>query len=252
VIGIVGGSGFYAFLDSHVEGLSETEVVTPYGPPSAPVSVGRVGDRQVAFLARHGLDHRFPPHRVNYRANLWALREVGSTAVLGSFAAGSLQPRIHPGELVVCDQLVDRTWGRPDTYFDGPDVQHLPFADPYDEGLRRVLTEAGRSTGATVHGSGTVVVIGGPRFATRAESRWYRAQGWDVIGMTQYPEAALAAELELPYAAVALVTDYDTGLEGVDGIEAVTQEQVFAVMAANVERVRALFRAAIPLVPVQE
>lgn len=252
MIGIVGGSGFYAFLDSHVEGLSETEVDTPYGPPSAPVSVGRVGDRPVAFLPRHGPDHRFPPHRVNYRANLWALREVGAMAVLGSFAAGSLQPRIHPGELVVCDQLVDRTWGRPDTYFDGPDVLHLPFADPYDEELRRVLTQAGRSTGSTVHESGTVVVIQGPRFATRAESRWYRAQGWDVIGMTQYPEAALAAELELRYAAVALVTDYDTGLEGVDGIEAVTQEQVFAVMAANVDRVRALFRAAIPMVPAGE
>ncbi len=253
-IAVVGGSGFYEFLDD----VTETEVVTPYGSPSAPVALGRVGDRLVAFLPRHGPDHRFPPHRVNYRANLWALREAGAGTVLGSFAAGSLRPSIHPGELVVCDQLVDRTWGRPDTYFDGPEVQHLPFADPYDAGLRRVLVDAGRSTGSTVHDGGTVVVIQGPRFATRAESRWYRAQGWDVIGMTQYPEAALAAELGLRYAAVALVTDHDTGLEGVDGIEAVTQEEVFAVMAANVERVRALFRAAIaaiaaaPAIPAEQ
>ena len=241
-VGVFGGSGFYAFLDD----VTEVAVDTPFGSPSAPVAMGRLGDRRVAFIPRHGPKHTVPPHKVNFRANVWALREVGVRAVLGAFAAGSLNPNIHPGEFVVVDQFVDRTWGRPDTYFDGPDVNHPAMADPYDPGLRSVLVAAGRDQGITVHDGGTVVVIPGPRFATRAESAWYRAQGWQVISMTQYPEVALANELELRYAAVALVTDYDTGLEGVEGIEPVTMEQVFAVMAENVERVRALLTAAIP------
>jgi 5'-methylthioadenosine phosphorylase len=205
-----------------------------------------VGDVKVAFLPRHGADHQFPPHKVNYRANVWALRETGVRALVGSFAAGSLQPHIHPGEFVVVDQLVDRTWGRPDTYFDGPEVRHITFADPYDPAIRTVLVEAGRDQGITVHDGGTVVVIPGPRFATRAESIWYRRQGWQVISMTQYPEAVLPQELDLPYAAVALITDYDTGLEGVEGIEPVTMEAVFEVMRHNVDDVRNLLLTAIP------
>jgi 5'-methylthioadenosine phosphorylase len=242
-VGVFGGSGFYSFLDD----VTELPIDTPYGPPSAPVAIGRLGDVRVAFLPRHGRRHELPPHRVNYRANVWAMHEVGVGALVGSFAAGSLRPDIHPGDFVAVDQLVDRTWGRPDTFFDGPEVSHVSFADPYDDRLRRVLVDAGRAEGITVHDGGTVVIIQGPRFATRAESRWYQAQGWQVISMTQYPEAVLPKELDLPYAAVALITDYDTGIEGVEEIEPVTMEAVMAVMAANVETVRRLLVAAIPL-----
>jgi 5'-methylthioadenosine phosphorylase len=241
-VGVIGGSGFYSFLS----GVREVEADTPYGPPSAPVAVGEVGDVRVAFLPRHGTAHQYPPHKVNFRANVWALRDAGIGALVGSFAAGSLQPHIHPGEFVVVDQLVDRTWGRPDTFFDGPEVRHTTFADPYDPDVRKVLLEAGRDQGITVHDGGTVVVIPGPRFATRAESVWYRQQGWQVISMTQYPEAILAKELDLPYAAVALITDYDTGLEGVEGIEPVTMEAVLEVMRQNVDAVRSLLLTAIP------
>jgi 5'-methylthioadenosine phosphorylase len=241
-VGVIGGSGFYSFLS----GVREVEADTPYGPPSAPVAVGEVGDVRVAFLPRHGTAHQYPPHKVNFRANVWALRDTGIGALVGSFAAGSLQPHIHPGEFVVVDQLVDRTWGRPDTFFDGPEVRHTTFADPYDPDVRKVLLEAGRDQGITVHDGGTVVVIPGPRFATRAESVWYRQQGWQVISMTQYPEAILAKELDLPYAAVALITDYDTGLEGVEGIEPVTMEAVLEVMRQNVDAVRSLLLTAIP------
>jgi len=241
-VGVFGGSGFYAFLDD----VTEVEASTPFGAPSARVALGRLGEVRVAFLPRHGRRHQTPPHKVNYRANVWAMKEVGVGAIVASFAAGSLRPDIHPGEFVVIDQLVDRTWGRPDTFFDGPEVRHVTFADPYDERLRRVLIEAGRAQGITVHDGGTVVVIPGPRFATRAESRWYQAQGWEVISMTQYPEAVLSKELDIPYAAVALITDYDTGVDGIEEIEAVTMEAVFEVIAQNVDTVRRLLVTAIP------
>lgn len=240
-----GGSGFYAFLDDVVS----VPVHTPYGPPSAPVAVGTVDGTSVAFLPRHGVHHELPPHRVNYRANLWAMREMGVRRIVGPCAAGSLQPHVKPGEFVLCDQLVDRTSGRADTYFDGGVVGHISFADPYCEELRGVLWEAAGASGVTVHRSGTVVVVQGPRFSTRAESSWYRSAGWEVVNMTQYPEAYLARELGLCYAALALVTDYDTGLEGVDGIEPVTMEAVFEVLAKNVERTRALLFDAIPRIP---
>ncbi|MEO6121075.1 MAG: S-methyl-5'-thioadenosine phosphorylase [Acidimicrobiales bacterium] len=241
-IGVFGGSGFYAFM----EDVTTVAVHTPYGSPSAPLSVGTVGDRRVAFMPRHGAHHELPPHRVNYRANVWAMAELGVRRIIGPCAAGSLQPHIHPGEFVVCDQLVDRTSGRADTYFDGGVVGHISFADPYCPDLRSELVGAARAEGITVHDRGTVVVIGGPRFSTRAESGWYRSAGWEVVNMTQYPEAYLARELGLCYAAVALITDYDTGLEGVDGIEPVTMDVVFEVLRRNVERTRALLFSAIP------
>ncbi len=190
-IGVFGGSGLYALLDD----VTEVVVETPYGPPAAPVHIGRLGDRRVAFLPRHGIDHAYPPHRINYRANVWAMRELGVTRLLAPCASGSLQPEIEPGDFVVCDQLVDRTSGRSQTYFDGPGANHVSFADPYCPELRAVAVDAGRAEGITVHETGTVVVIEGPRFSTRAESNWYRSAGWQVINMTQYPEAYLAREL---------------------------------------------------------
>jgi 5'-methylthioadenosine phosphorylase len=245
VIGVFGGSGFYSFLDD----VEEVKVHTPYGPPSAPVAIGRLGDRQVAFLPRHGRDHELPPHRVNYRANAWAMREVGVRRVIGPCAAGSLRPEVHPGDFVLLDQLVDRTSGRADTFFDGAVVGHVSFADPYCPELRSVLSGAASAAGVACHERGTVVVIQGPRFSTRAESNWFRAQGWEVVNMTQYPEAYLARELGLCYAGLALITDYDTGLEGEDGVAPVTFDVVMEVLRANVARTRELLRAAIPLVP---
>jgi 5'-methylthioadenosine phosphorylase len=246
-IGVFGGSGFYSFLDD----ATEHRVDTPYGEPAGPLVVGHLDGVAVAFLPRHGPEHRFPPHRINYRANLWAMREAGVTRILAPCASGSLQPEVRPGDFVVCDQLVDRTWGRADTYFDGPAANHVSFADPYCPELRAVAIEAGRDEGITVHDHGTVVVIQGPRFSTKAESRWYRAQGWEVINMTQYPEAFLARELGICYATVALITDYDTGLEGVPGVEPVTQAEVFGFFDANVDRVRRLLFRAIAAVPAE-
>lgn len=235
-VGVFGGSGFYSFLDD----VTEVEVETPYGPPAAPVTIGEVAGRRVAFLPRHGRRHEYPPHRIPFRANLWAMRELGVRHLLAPCASGSLQPHIAPGHFVVCDQLVDRTWGRDGTFHDGPTVEHLAFADPYDPRLRALVVEVARADGIAVHDGGTVVVVQGPRFSTRAESRFYRTMGWDVINMTQAPEAALAAELAIPYVAIALVTDYDTGVDGDDGVEPVTQEAVFTFFEQNVERVRNL------------
>jgi 5'-methylthioadenosine phosphorylase len=241
-IGVFGGSGFYELLDE----AETVELDTPYGPPASPLTIGMLGGRRVAFLARHGRQHQFAPHRIPFRANVWAMRELGVGALLSPCAVGSLQPHIHPEEFVVVDQLVDRTWGRADSFhLDGP-VHHVAFADPYDAGLRGHLVAAGREGGITVHDGGTLVVIQGPRFSTRAESSWFRAQGWAVVGMTGYPEAALAAEAQLPYASVALVTDTDAG---VDGGEPVTMEAVFTVLARNVARVRDLLTRAIPRIP---
>lgn len=241
-VGVFGGSGFYEFLDD----VTTVAVHTPYGAPSAPVAIGSVGDRSVAFLPRHGVHHEVPPHKVNYRANVWAMREVGVRRLIGPCAAGSLHPDRKPGDFVLVDQLVDRTWGRSDTFFDGGVVGHVSFADPYCADLRAALLAGASASGITAHDGGTVVVIQGPRFSTRAESAWYRSAGWEVINMTQYPEAYLAREIGLCYAGVALITDYDTGLEGVDGIEPVTIDVVFEVLAKNVERTRSLLFSTIP------
>lgn len=244
MIGVFGGSGFYDFLDD----VDLVEVETPFGPPSAEIAVGAVDGRPVAFLPRHGRDHRFPPHAVPYRANVWALRSIGCTALLAPFAAGSLRRDIAPGELVVVDQLVDRTWGRLDTFqdlFDDGPV-HVEMGEPYDPVLRAALVATGRSLGNTVHDRGTVVVIQGPRFSTRAESAWFASNGWDVVNMTQYPEVALAREAGLPIAGLALVTDYDSGVEGVPHV---TQEAVFSVFQANLGRLRDLLFAVIPSLP---
>ena len=243
-IGVFGGSGFYSFLDD----VTEVEVDTPYGRPSAPFHLGTVGDRRIAFLARHGTNHQFPPHRINYRANLWAMRALGVTRILAPCASGSLQPHIHPGEFVVPDQFVDRTSGRADTFFEGPTANHVSMADPYCPELAAVALQTGRDQGITMHEGGTVVVIQGPRFSTKSESRWFRSAGWEVINMTQYPEAALARELGLCYATIALITDYDTGLEGMPGVEPVSQTEVFAFFEENVDRLRSVLFAAVAAV----
>ena len=251
-IGVFGGTAFYSFLDD----VEEVAVQTPYGAPSAPLAVGSLAGRRVAFLPRHGPGHSVPAHRVNYRANLWALRRLGVRRVLAPCSVGSLQPEVKPGDFVVCDQLVDRTSGRADTFFDGPLPAHVSFADPYCPELGAVVVGAARDEGVTVHERGTVVVIQGPRFSTRAESRWFSSAGWDVVNMTQYPEAVLARELGMCYSGLALVTDYDAGTgpsgqerDGVERAEAVTMEAIFKMLAENIERVKAVLHRAIPAVP---
>lgn len=254
MIGVFGGSGFYELLD----GAEEHALDTPWGAPSDVVSVGEIAGRPVAFLPRHGRSHHLPPSAIPYRANLWALRSLGVTRVLGPCAAGSLQRHVEPGHVVVCDQLVDRTWGRADTFFERPDVVHVSFADPYCPTMRAVAIDAARASGATVHETGTVVVIPGPRFSTRAESRGYREAGHHVINMTQHPEAYLARELGLCYSTLALVTDYDAGVEPgtvdatgqlVEGIEPVTMAEVLRVFEANIARLRTIVHDVVARVP---
>lgn len=241
-IGVIGGSGFYALFDRG----DEITVDTPYGPPSDPIVVGEVAGRRIAFVPRHGRDHRFPPHRIPYRANLWALRSVGVRQVLAPSAVGSLTPAYQPGTLVVPDQLVDRTGSREQTFYDADRAVHVPFADPYCPDGRATAIDAARAAGWAPEESGTLVVIDGPRFSTRAESQWYAAQGWTLVGMTGHPEAVLARELALCYTTLALVTDADAGVtEG----EGVTQEEVFAVFGRNIGRLRDLVLSIITALP---
>ncbi len=238
-VGIFGGSGFYSLFDC----VEEREVDTPYGATSAPVAIGEIGGKRVAFMPRHGRRHELPPHRIPYRANLWALRELGVRRIIGPCASGALRADLALGELVVCDQFVDRTWGREDTFYDGPETVHVAAADPYCPELRRLLLETAAELGISARDGATVVVIQGPRFSTRAESRWFQQLGWDVINMTAYPECHLARELELCYATVAMVTDYDVGVEGRPPVSAADVVRAFG---ANNARLRELLFAVIP------
>lgn len=240
-IGVIGGSGFYEFLID----CDEVKVETPYGEPSETVLVGEVSGRRVAFLPRHGRDHRFPPHKIPYRANMWALRSLGVRQILAPSAVGSLTASYGPGTLVIPDQLVDRTRGRAQTFYDEYAV-HVPFADPYCPGGRERSIEAARQSGWVPAGSGSLVIIDGPRFSTRAESKWYAAQGWTLVGMTGHPEAVLARELAMCYTTLALVTDTDAGVEEGEGV---TQAEVFEVFAANMARLRELVAKIIGSLP---
>jgi 5'-methylthioadenosine phosphorylase len=229
-IAVIGGSGLY--------GLGAAR------ERRGPVDILDVDGCEVAFLNRHGPGHRLPPHAIDYRANVDVLAALGVETVLATFACGSLEPTLGPGSLVVPDQLVDLTRRRVDTFHDrfddGP--AHTPFADPYDERARRALLDAsGARDGATV------AVIDGPRFATRAESRWYRAMGCDLVNMTQYPESVLARERGLRYGSIGLVTDFDAGMADRPDVAPVTQEAVFAEFERHLPRLRAAVLAAVGL-----
>ncbi|MCT9931509.1 S-methyl-5'-thioadenosine phosphorylase [Planotetraspora sp. A-T 1434] len=232
-IGVIGGSGFYSLLEQ----AEEIQLATPYGPPSDSVTLGRIGDRSVAFIPRHGRGHVHPPHRIPYRANLWALRSLGVRQVVAPSAVGSLRPELGPGALVIPDQLVDRTTSRVQTYYDAGGAVHVSFADPYCPRGRATAVAKARETGWDTVDGGTLVVIEGPRFSTRAESRWFTQAGWSIIGMTGHPEAVLARELALCYTSLCLVTDHDAGVEAGEGV---THEEVLAFFAANSERMRSL------------
>jgi 5'-methylthioadenosine phosphorylase len=235
-VAVIGGSGFYEFLDNP----EPVDASTPYGEASGPVSVGEVSGRRVAFLPRHGAGHAFPPHLINYRANLWLLRSLGVRQVLAPCAVGGLLTSVAPGDIVVPDQLVDRTSGRLQSYVERGAV-HVPFADPYCARLNAAL---GSAPGVTV--GGTMVVVEGPRFSTRAESQHYAAQGWSLINMTGHPEAVLAREMHLCYSAVALVTDMDAGVSTGEGVG---QEEVFAMFARNIDRLKAILLGVIGDLP---
>jgi len=246
-IGVFGGSGFYSFLEK----VEEYSIETPYGAPSDKVTIGEIGERKVAFLPRHGRYHQYPPHEINYRANVYAMKCLGVTQILGPCACGSLQPHIKPGDFVVCDQFVDRTSGRKDTFYDGPIATHVSAADPYCPTLRKLAFKIAGELRIPVHEKGTVVVIQGPRFSTRSESKWFSSQGWEVINMTQYPEAYLARELEICYVNISLITDYDVGLEGMLEIKPVTHEDVIKVFNENNEKLRRLLFEMIPKMPTE-
>jgi len=231
-IGVFGGSGFYSLL----EDVREVKVDTPYGPPSDALFLATVKGRKVAFLPRHGRHHTIPPHMINFRANVWAMRSLGVQAVISPCAAGSLQKHVEPGHFVVCDQFVDRTTGRKDTFYDGPIVTHISPAETYDALLRKLTIETIREHGIVCHEKGTVVVIQGPRFSTKAESKWFHEAGWEVINMTQYPEAYLCRELGMGVVNISLITDYDSGVHA--GAEAVNATDVLEVFKSNSEKIK--------------
>src|SRR5438874_13268788 len=233
-IGVFGGSGFYSLLDD----VREVKVDTPYGAPSDSFFLATVAGRDVAFLPRHGRQHTIPPHKINYRANVWAMRSLGVKAVISPCAAGSLQPQVKPGDFVLCDQFVDRTNGRADTFFDGPIVTHVSSADIYDPTLRKIAADVIRQQQIPLHVRGTIVIINGPRFSTKSESKWFSDAGWEVISMTQYPEAYLCRELGMAVVNIALITDYDAGvLEGTEAVDAQSVTEVFAQNAARIQQV---------------
>ena len=245
-IGVFGGSGFYELLP----GVDEVNVETPFGTPSAPIAIAEVEGTRIGFMARHGAKHQHPAHRVNYRANAWALAHLGASHVLSPFACGSLRADWVPGDVVVVDQLIDRTTNRECTFFDGPEVWHQGFADPYDQETGAVIAEVAQRQGLRVHRGGTVVVISGPRFSTRAESKWHIGMGADLVNMTQYPEAVLAAEAGMAYSGIGIVTDFDCGIDDDPTIAAVHQDDVFALLAKHASVMRDLILETAPLISV--
>jgi len=233
-IGIIGGSGFYDLAT----GLREIKVETPYGPPSDKIGLGEISGRKVAFLPRHGKTHDIPPHKINYRANIWALKFLGVSRIITSHAVGSLQKEIEPGDFVILDQFIDRTKGRIDTFYDGQIATHISTAFPYCPQLRNLAIKITKNLGIRVHEKGTVVVIQGPRFSTAAESTWFTKMGWEVINMTEYPEIVLAREKEICYCAIAIATDYDAGLVATGEVKPVSVKEIVAGFQRNVAKAK--------------
>jgi 5'-methylthioadenosine phosphorylase len=231
-IGVIGGTGFYSMLDN----VQEIKVETPYGDPSDSISIGTYNGKEIAFLPRHGKSHQIPPHKINYRANIWALNSVGAKYIISPCAAGSLQKNIKPGDFVIADQFVDRTKNRADTFYDEAPVTHMPGAEPFCTTLRDYAFESFTELNLPVHKSGSVVVIEGPRFSTKAESKWFTQMGWEVINMTLYPEVILARELEMSYVNIALITDYDTGFDG--EFEPVNAAEAIRVFHENTDKLK--------------
>lgn len=242
-IGVFGGSGFYKFLDN----IEEVRVETPYGMPSDNLFVGQIGPHKVAFMPRHGRNHTILPHLINYRANVWAMKSVGVERVISPCAAGSLQKNVKPGDFVICDQFVDWTDGRKSTFFEGPIVTHPSPADLYCPELRELAIKIAKEQGITVHETGTVVVINGPRFSTKAESKFFTNQGWEVINMSAFPENYLVREMDMCPLNISLMTDYDAGLVG--DVAPVSHHDVMQVFNSNLERLKGLLFKMIEAIP---
>lgn len=245
-IGVFGGSGFYDFAEGDIR---EVKVETPYGAPSDVIALCEISGRRVAFLPRHGRDHSLPPHRINYRANLWAFKELGVSRIIAPNAVGSLCATIKPGDFVINDQFIDRTSGRADTFYDGPVTTHVSSAEPYCPELRKLSIEATRACGVNLHETGTCVVIQGPRFSSKAESRWFSSNGWHIINMTQYPEVVLARELAMCYVNISLVTDYDAGVVS-DDADHVETANILDMLKQNNENVKAVIHHVLRNMPV--
>lgn len=243
-IGVIGGSGLYKM--EGITDIEEVDINTPYGKPSDAIITGKLGGVGIAFLPRHGRGHRISPTEVPYRANIYALKSLGVEWIIGVNSAGSFKDEIKPGDLVIPDQLIDRTRSRLNTFFGGGVVAHIPFAEPFCPVLSQILYQAGGEVGAAVHKGGTYVVMEGPAFSTRAESRLYRSWGADIIGMTALPEAKLAREAEICYAIIACVTDYDSWMER---SEPVTTAIILECMRRNVDAARRIIKLAVGRVP---
>ncbi len=244
-IGIIGGSGFYQLLKKG----EEIKMETPYGPPSGKIGLGKVSGKRVAFLPRHGPGHSFPPHQTPYKANLWALKKLGVNQIITCTACGSLQKEVKRGDFVILDQFVDRTRHREDTFYNGPVTTHVSTAHPYCPYLSKLAFQIGGKQGLRIHEKGTVVVIEGPRFSTEAESIWFTKMGWQVVNMTQYPEVVLARELEMCYAAVAVVTDWDVGVVSAEKLKPVNFEEVVRVFTKNIKKAQKLILQLIKELP---
>ena len=242
-IGIIGGSGLY---DVEVfKKIEEVKIYTPYGPPSDNIVIGEYSGRRIAFLPRHGRGHKIPPHKINYRANIWALKSLGVDKIIAVSAVGSLREDYKPGDFVIPDQFIDFTKRREYTFFEGSVVGHFSMADPFCEPLREIIIETAKELNIRTHDRGTYVCIEGPRFSTRAESRLFKEVfKADIIGMTLVPEVILAREAGICYATIAMVTDYDVWAE-----KPVTASEVAKVMAENVEKAKKLILALIPRIP---
>lgn len=241
-IGIIGGSGLYDA--AFIENAERVKVYTPYGKPSDFITIGILRGKKVVFLARHGPKHSIPPHKVNYRANIWAFKELGVKRVVAVSAVGSLREDYKPGDFVCPDQFIDMTKKREYTFYDGGQVAHVSMADPFCPELRSLCANIAKELGITLHEKGTYICIEGPRFSTRAESRLWRMWGADIIGMTLVPEINLAREARMCYLTIAMVTDYDVWAE-----RPVTAHEVAKVMAENVEKAKKLLYELIPRIP---
>ncbi len=245
-IGIIGGSGFYDFFGT---GAKEIEVDTDFGKPSDKITIGEIFGRKVAFLPRHGKNHQIPPHKIPYKANIAAFKKLGIKRIIAPAAVGSLKEKIRPGDFVVCDQFIDRTKKRDDTFFDGPKVAHIEMAHPYCDDLRKIAVSQGEKLKLRIHKKGTVAVIEGPRFSNLAESKAFSKMGCDVINMTQYPEVTLALELGMCYLNISLVTDYDVGIYATSKVKPVSVDQVLEVFKKNNEKLKELISAIIKNMP---
>lgn len=246
-IGVIGGSGLYSLLEK----AKRVSVRTRYGRPSSQVTIGRMHGKNIAFIARHGLKHTLPPHMVPYKANIAAMKSLGVERIISTNAVGSLSVDYKPGEFVMLDQFFNMTNGRDDTFFHKGRVVHISTAEPYCNEMRFVASNVARKGRLGFHDKGTVVVINGPRFSTKAESVAFSRMGFDLINMTQYPEVALAREQGMCYLGIAMVTDYDVGLEGNKNIRPVSFDEVNRTFAKNIERVKVMIGRIIDELPEQ-